>query len=792
MGLRLLKPNFRYFGVERKEKPVSDYIPYLCHYDDNTLITKKGHLISTLKIGGFSFETADDEDLENKKNGRNNFFKNMASGNLGLYFHTIRKKYTAYPEGDFDVPFAIMLNNNWKEKHNPEHVFINEHYLSIVRKSPPKLATSVLNKVQGKAEEDSGLKEAYSELEEIRERLVNGLANYKVKPLGIKHAKTGAYCEMLEFLSYIVNCGYNQKTILPRMSLDKYIANNRLYVGSKSIQSVGPNFKKFAGIVSLKEYRPATYAGILDGFLQLPCEFIITQSYTFTDRLHSISKMQLQQRRLIQSEDVAVSQIQEINEALDAAMSGAFAFGDHHLSIMCMHNNLRGLDNVLSQAVVEFANCGIAAVRENINMEATFWGQLPGNFEYAVRKSTINTLNLSGYCSFHNYPAGKAKGNYWGNAVTVFNTASGTPYFFSFHARDVGHTMIIGPTGAGKTVLLNFLCAQAQKFKPRLFFFDKDRGAEIFIRAVGGKCISINPATVSGFNPLQLPDTPDNRNFIEEWLKTLVTVNGETITAEDILLIQSAINGNYGALPHKDRRLGNVAPYFGMQTPGSLASRLSMWYGSGSKAGLFDNPKDMIDFNEARSFCFDMTEILKDKVCLAPALLYIFHRISISLDGSPTMIVLDEAWALIDNPVFAPKIKDWLKVLRKLNAFVVFATQSVEDAAKSRISDTLVQQTATQIYLPNLKATPVYREIFMLSQREFAIVKNTDPSSRFFLIKQDTDGVVARIDLSGMTDDINILSGRADTVILLDQMREKYGDNPSKWLTPFLKAAREL
>ena len=134
------------------------------------------------------------------------------------------------------------------------------------------------------------------------------------------------------------------------------------------------------------------------------------------------------------------------------------------------------------------------------------------------------------------------------------------------------------------------------------------------------------------------------------------------------------------------------------------------------------------------------------------------------------MIVLDEAWALIDNKIFASKIKDWLKTLRKLNAMVVFATQSVEDAASSSISDTLIQQTATQIFLPNPKATEIYRKAFMVSEREFNLLKTTDPGSRFFLVKQGKDVVVARIDLSGMEDIIMVLSGRAETVSILDEV----------------------
>lgn len=217
-----------------------------------------------------------------------------------------------------------------------------------------------------------------------------------------------------------------------------------------------------------------------------------------------------------------------------------------------------------------------------------------------------------------------------------------------------------------------------------------------------------------------------------------------------------------------------------------------MWVGKGSHAKIFDNEIDDIDLQRARVFGFDMTELLKDPVSLAPVLLYIFHRINISLDGQKTMIVLDEAWALIDNPVFAPKIKDWLKVLRKLNTFVIFATQSVEDAAKSSISDTLIQQTATQIFLPNLKATDIYRSAFMLSQREYILIKTTDPTTRYFLIKQGIDAVVAKVNLEGMDNIISVLSGRVETVILLDQIRDKYGNDPDKWLPIFYEAVKTL
>jgi len=788
-------PKEKYF---KWETSAAEYIPYKCFWNSDTILLKDNAMLRVIKVRGFSFETADDEDIDIKKQARNNLMKGMASGNLAIWFHTIRRRREAFPDGEFSNIFSKKVNEEWRQRFDGSRCFINEHYITLIRKEDKAglaAVASLAKKIRNKADSMAAgrdLKESFSDLEEITGRVMNGLSNYAPELLGVTETENGIFSDICSFLGSIVNCGYCQNYRFVPYDIDKYLPITREYFGAKNFEVKFPYETKYGGMVSLKEYRPATNAGMLDGFLQLPFEFIISQSFQFINRMVAISSMQLQQRRLIQAEDVAVSQIKEIDEALDSAMSGTFAFGKHHLTVMCLDDTVKGVENALSMVIVELSNVGIMAVREKMNMEASFWCQLPGNFKYIVRASTINTLNLASFASFHNYPSGKIRKNHWGPAVSVLNTVSGTPYFFSFHVRDVGHTMIIGPTGSGKTVTMNFLCAQAQKFNCRMFFFDKDRGAEIFIRAIGGKYSVLDSSRVSGFNPLSLPETNENKAFLEEWLKSLVTTNGETVTATDMARINEAISGNY-KLPANKRILRNIAPFLGISGPGTLAGRLEMWHSDGSHSKLFDNNIDMIDFFSAKAFGFEMAEILKDKVSIGPVLLYLFHRINSSLDGSPTMIILDEAWALIDNPIFAPKIKDWLKVLRKLNAFIIFATQSVEDATKSDISDTLVQQTATQIYLPNLKATQAYKTAFMLSDREFELVKTTDPGTRFFLIKQDNGGVIARINLSGMTDVINVLSGRAETVLLLDDIiREIGSDKPEDWLPIFYKRARKI
>ncbi len=776
--------------VAKSEVSAANFIPYKCHFNSDTVLTKDESLIRVIKIKGFAFETADDIEIDLKKSYRNNLLKGMSSGDFSLYFHTIRRKEKAFPDGNMPDVFSERVNREWKFKHSDDKTFINEHYLTIIRGHSTSFIAKVqqlVQKVQHQADRlawENHMREAFDELDELTIRVLNGFSAYGARTLGIVETEDGIVSELLEFLGRIVNCGFTQPMTLPTMELGHYLPISRLFFGGKSIEARHPLGSKYAGIVSIKEYRPSTHAGIFDGFMQLPFELIMSQSFSFIDRMIAISSMQLQQRRLVQSEDVAVSQIGEIDQALDSAMSGEFAFGNHHCTVLCIEDSLKSLESALSMAIVEMANVGITAVRERLNLEPAYWAQIPGNAAFAVRKSTVNTLNIASFASFHNYPSGNRKGNHWGDAVTVFNTVSRTPFFFSFHVRDVGHTMIIGPTGAGKTVLLNFLCAQAQKFNGRLFFFDKDRGAEIFLRAISGTYITPDRSKPSGFNPFQLEDNNTNRSFLVEFLRSLVTYDEDKLSPEELDKINEAVIGNY-KLPIHQRRLSNISAFMGIGGPGSLAGKLAMWHGIGSHNKLFDNEADLIDFGSNRVFGFEMGEILRDRYALGPVLLYLFHRIQNSLDGSPTMIVLDEAWALIDNPIFAPKIKDWLKTLRKLNTCVIFATQSVEDAAKSTISDTLVQQTATQIFLPNLKATDVYQKVFMLSEREFSLVKTTDPSSRFFLLKQDNDGVIARIDLGGMDDVIKVLSGKIETITLLDQIVAEVGSDPAQWLDIF-------
>ncbi len=382
---------------------------------------------------------------------------------------------------------------------------------------------------------------------------------------------------------------------------------------------------------------------------------------------------------------------------------------------------------------------------------------------------------------------GQAEGNHWGEAVTLLETTAAGPYYFNFHQGDLGNFTVIGPSGSGKTVVLNFLLAQARKFRPRIIFFDKDRGAEIFIRAIGGTYDLLRPGVPSGLNPLQLPDLPVNRQFLIDWIALLA--GGADI--DEVARIKDAVDANFQQ-PLEHRRLRHLAELFrGASRPhaGDLWSRLRPWWGDGERAWLFDNEHDRIDLT-AETVGFDITSILDDPAMRTPAMMYLFHRVEERLDGSAAIIVVDEGWKALDDDVFVRRIKDWEKTIRKRNGIVAFATQSAQDALESRIASAIIEQAATQIFMANPKARAAdYIEGFGLTPHEFELVRTLPDNAHCFLVKHGAESVVARLNLTGERKMLTILSGRERTVRLLDEIRAETGDDPEAWVPRLLERA---
>jgi type IV secretion system protein VirB4 len=773
-----------------REAKVGGRLPYAGHVDESTLQTRDGLLVQTLHLAGFPFETAPDEELNYRKAIRETVLRGAASSRLAIYHHVVRRRVTpAFPDGP-EEPFCGALDARWREQLAGRRLYVNDIFLSLVLRPTQGSAGFIERLMKGPRARDADIGRDLRELHATRDAFTAALSPYGVRTLSLYTAAGGAQrSELAEFLSLLLN-GELKPVLAPTGDLSQAIATRRLSFGLDAMEfGGGPDGPAFGAIVSLKDYPSRTAPGILDGVLRLPMEMVLTESFAFVDRQAALDRMGLALRRLKAAEDDAFSLRGELAQARDDVGAGRAAYGEHHLTILAKADSLEELDQGVADIQGSLSEMGAIAVREDVNLEPAFWAQFPANFKYIARKSLISAGNFAGLASFHNHPAGQAEGNHWGPAIAVLETTSFGPYHFNFHHGDLGNFTIIGPSGSGKTVLLTFLLAQAERLKPRIAYFDKDRGAEPFIRAIGGRYDVISPGEPTGFNPLALPDTPGNRAFLSEWVGQLLTAEGETLDAEDRAMIADAIDANF-AQPANHRRLRYLRELFrGARRPqaGDLAARLSAWCEGGDHAWLFDNEADLLDI-ETRILGFDMTKMLDAPTIRIPAMMYLFHRLEQRLDGSPAMFIVDEGWKVLDDPVFVRRIKDWEKTIRKRNGVVGFCTQSASDALDSRIASAIIEQAATQIFFPNARAKASdYVDGFGLTEHEFELVRSLPDTSRCFLIKRGDHSVVARLDLTGLGGELAVLAGTERTVRRLDALRQQVGDEPAAWLPSFME-----
>lgn len=795
--LKVVTDELGFGKAAQNERPMSTHIPYLRHVSDTVIGLENGALISVIKLDGLFFQTEDQATLNMRSVVQNTMIRALGSSRFSLWSTVIRRAVETEIGGAFADPFCDLLNKRYMEQLRHKRMFTNEIYLTIVR-SGMRGALGIgdsLKRILNNASSDGRSqqsREDVTELEELVTNITRELEKYGARALGIVRRDGEPYSEPCEFFNTILTCGVPRKMRLPRMGISNYVGTSRLHFSKRTMQAQAAvdEDSRFGALLSVKEYPPFTGPGMLDGLLQVNHEFILTQSFTIADKPIAQERITRLQRQIQASDEAGSSVEHDIDFAVNSLMNQEAVFGFHHLTLLCLSRDLEGVSKAVSELGACLTDMNINWLREDMNLEAAFWAQLPGNHSYIARKALLSSGNFAGLSSMHNFATGQSDGAHWGLPITILETTSQTPYWFNFHQRDIGHFLITGPTGSGKTVGLTFLLAQAMRINPapKAVFFDKDRGAEIFIRAVGGTYEVLSPETPTGFNPLQLENTGSNREFLLRLLKAMLRANDRRdFSQEDEDTLEKAL-ARLMQEPAAERNLVNLSTLLvgrSRADANDLHARLRPWI-DGEKAWLFNAQHDVLSFSGHRVFGFDMTSILANEELRTPALLYLYHRLDELLNGDPVMFFMDEGWQLLQDETFSAFIVDKMKTIRKLNGIVGFGTQSAADIAKARASHTLIEQSATNIHFPNPRADEEsYITRFGLTVKEFNFIKNTPPEKRTFLVKHGNDSVIARLDLSSMPDMVKVLSGRKKTIEECAALREQYGDEPEKWLAEF-------
>jgi type IV secretion system protein VirB4 len=803
----------------RRELPASARIPYRSHVSPHLVRTEAGDYLQAFRLAGTSFETVDDEILNNWHERLNVLWRNIASPNTALWVHVVRRREVTATSTSEDAGFAAMLATKYRQRLSTETLMVNDLYLSVVYRPVAGTAPNLISRLATKHAPQALAAEradAIEASEKLAQTVASSLSRYEPERLHIYGgAGNRPYSQVLEFLGVLLN-GEWQAMPLPKAPLHEVLATSRVIFGSETIEYRLPTHTRFGAILGIKEYATPTTVGMFDALLSAPFEFVLTQSFAFLAKGTSQGLLQRQHHQMANAGDFAVSQAEELKDALDALTANEFVMGDHHFTLQVLTGTpsrqdevpagqqLRQLNDDVALARSMLADTGLTTAREDLALEAAYWAQLPGYYSLRPRKAPITSRNFCAKASFHNYPSGRASGNHWGDALALLITSARSPYWFSLHAsdprdpdggsrKDTGHTFICGPTGCGKSVLIGFLAAALSRQGVTQVIFDKDRGLEILVRALGGTYLPLRNGVPTGFNPLQRDPTPQNVEFLKVWLRTLVR-GSAPLSAREEADLDHALAGTL-ALEAAARRLSRLIEFTDATRAEGVHARLARWCEStaGDDAWVFDNPEDSLvgQLSGAALYGVDVTDLLENPQIRSPVTLYLFHVIRSLLDGRRFVCWMDEFWRLLADPAFASFAKDGPKTWRKLNAVMAVATQSASDVLESPVSRTIIEQTPTKIFFPNPGASPAeYIEGFGLSEREFKLIKEQlEPGSRRFLVKQGHHSVVCELDLQGFDAELKVISGRASTVAELYRIMARTGPDPALWLPEFTGSA---
>ncbi len=806
----------------RREVIAAERIPYSAHVCESVVKTKFGDYLQVFRLAGASFETADDTQLNVWHERLNALWRNVASPTVALWAHIIRRRDHAKFRETSAHGFSEGLAHRYYARLASETLMVNELYLSVIYRPSLGAATAALSKALSRRHKRTSrieLSDALDTCAQLAQTLQASLARYEPQILRTYRAGSLWCSSILEFLGILVN-GEWQRMPLPGGPLSQALATTRLLFGHEAIEYRAPAQTRVGAILGIKEYPAPSTVGMYDRLLSAPFSFVLTQSFAFLAKSTGQTLLQRQFNRMENAGDFAVSQAEELVRALDALTSNEFAMGEHHFSLQVLADvadaragdgdgaRLKPLMDCVARARSLLAETGMTVAREDLALEAAFWGQLPGNFPMRARKSPITSRNFAAMSPFHNYPAGRATGNHWGEALALLATHASSPYYFSLHAsdpadpdggarKDTGHTFLCGPTGSGKTVLIGFLVAMLERQGVTQVVVDKDRGLEILVRALGGEYLPLENGVPTGFNPLQLPAEPVHTEFQKLWLRTLVRRPGNLpLTVREQADLDHALRGTL-ALEPAQRRLSRLVEFLDPTDPEGVHARLACWCEStrGEYAWVFDNVTDSVvpRMSGPAIVGLDVTDFLGHELTRGPVTLYVFHLIRQLLDGRRLVCWMDEFWRLLGDPAFASFAKDGPKTWRKQNGVMCLATQSVSDVLQSPISRTIVEQTPTKVFFPNCDAdAEEYKVGFGLTEREFRLIRDLlEPGSRAFLVKQGHHSVVCRLDLNGFEHELAVISGRASEVERVRRLIAQVGSRPADWLPLFHSKGKE-
>lgn len=797
----------------RDEVPIANHVPFGQFISPEVVrLRRNGELLASWHLDGIAFETADPAYIRDRKLALHNFWNSLGGGHCAIWSHKVRRKLpiqiAGLPDNGYARGFVQRYNRSLGASDDGEEAptthWVTELYLTLIYRAARRPAHGWRQRATGatlsaRLADQSAAQQA---LEELGARLMNSLRPYAPQRLGVFSRDGQFYSQQAAFYGYLLN-GVWEDVPYRDTLLACSLPVSRLHFGDSNgmLEIHHPRLTRFAGLLDFQDYPRVSEPGMNNALLYSDFEYIESQSFSMLAKRDAISTVNRQQGHLQAAEDRSPEEIRQMDEAMEQVNSGDIQMGEYHYSLAVFGDRPAQVAQHMESARSALQDGpGFKMTVIDTIPECAWFAQLPGNWHLRPRQAAISSRNFTNLSPLHNFNQGKADGNPWGPALALMQTLSGQLYYLNHHVspqqedaldqKRPGNTIVIGQTGAGKSALVCGLMLHALKYPSlRGLLLDKERGSEICIRRAGGRYCALLRGEPTGFNPFQLPPTDRNIALGEKLLHLLAGPPQPGESAQEDDEVSLAVRTVMGpSIPFELRRLSTVWQNLKARAGGnSLRDRLRKWISGQPLGWVFDNPFHTHSFDDPNVslYGYDYTEFIDDEQIRTPVVALLLHMASDLIDGRPFIYWMEEFWKMLSSEHFegfADFAYNKQKTIRKQSGLGVFITTSPSDVLQHKISKTIVEQSVTQIFLPNPSADhDDYVHGFKLTEQEFKLVRNMGENSRLFLLKQGHHSVVLRYDLSSMPEVLNILSGTLDNVALLDEIRAEVGDDPERW-----------
>lgn len=732
---------------EYRQEPdrLTDLLPWAALVARGIVLNKDGSFQRTLRFRGPDLESATEAQLVSAIARLNNALKRFGSG-WALYVEAKRGPYSYNPEKCFfPDPASLLVEAERRENFtNIGESFESKYYLTL-QFLPPAQSTS---KISGML-----IKEAETNHEDYN------------KSLELFAATTQRFCDILqdfmyeaEFLDDNETLTYLHSTISPKqqkvvkpenpMYLDSFLTDTSLLGG------IAPQLGDYhLRTITILSFPSSTTPALLDQLNQLPISYRFVTRFIPLDKQDAESQLKKHKRLWFAKRKGLLNMLQEVftktesqlldtasvekakdaDSALKELADDYVAFGYYTATVTVMDKDLQKTTEMQREVERIINGLGFTTISETFNAVEAWLSSLPGQAYANVRAPLLHTLNLAHLMPFSAiWPGPETDEHLNAPPLMYVHTHGRTPFRLVNHVGDVGHQMVVGPTGAGKSVLLTLMALQFRRYKEaQVFVFDKGGSFLATTAAVGGGYYELGTEGKSlSFQPLANIDDEAERTWAAEWIHGLLLNEKINVNPEVKHTIWEALN----SLSHLPKHQRTITGLCALVQNNTLRQALLTYTLNGPFGHLLD-----ADFEQECDEiwqCYETEELMSTPSVIAPVLSYLFHRLEKRFTGVPTMLILDEAWLYLDHPIFSAKIREWLKTLRKFNVSVVFATQSVEDALNTSIAPILLESCPSRILLPNDRILePNIQASYTklgLNDRQLQILSTATPKQQYY------------------------------------------------------------